>query len=121
MMSTLLVCLSFSAGMPVLYVVAFVFFAVTYLINKVLLFQFYQKTNTLNRVVPNFSLSLLNNAIFIHLVLGCFMYTNESIFETNNHPRKEVDFHFIDTDEMDKKAHEPGTMQIFYKRFQFMH
>jgi hypothetical protein len=38
MMSTLLVCLSFSAGMPVLYVVAFVFFAFTFVVNKILLF-----------------------------------------------------------------------------------
>ena len=38
MMSTLLVCLSFSAGMPVLYAVAFVFFTITFVINKVLLF-----------------------------------------------------------------------------------
>ena len=121
MMSTLLVCLSFSAGMPVLYVVAFVFFAVTFFINKVLLFQFYQKTNTLNRVVPQYSLTLLNNAIFIHMVLGCVMFTNESIFETNNHPKKELDFHFVDVDTLEKKSEEPGPLQWAYKRFQFIH
>jgi hypothetical protein len=38
MMSTLLVCVSFSTGMPVLYVVAFIFFSFTFLVNKVLLF-----------------------------------------------------------------------------------
>jgi hypothetical protein len=38
MMSTLLVTLSFSAGMPILYAVAAGFYIVTFFINKVLLF-----------------------------------------------------------------------------------
>ena len=38
MTSTLLICLTFSSGMPILYFLAFLFFAVTYLINKVMLF-----------------------------------------------------------------------------------
>jgi hypothetical protein len=57
MMSVLFICISFSAGMPILYVIAFVFFTITFITNKVLLFQFYQKTNILSRVVPNYSMS----------------------------------------------------------------
>lgn len=52
MTSILLICLAFSSGMPILYFIGFLFFFATYAINKVMLMQYYQKTNTLNRVVP---------------------------------------------------------------------
>ena len=42
MTSTLLVCLAFSSGMPILYVIAFAFFFITYVTNKVMLMQYYQ-------------------------------------------------------------------------------
>lgn len=64
----------------------------TFLINKVLLFQFYQKTNTLNRVVPNYSMSLLNLSIVFHLVVGLFMLTNSSIFEVKKETSKGFGF-----------------------------
>jgi hypothetical protein len=84
MTSTLLVCLSFSSGMPILYFVAFLFYTITYLINKVMLFTYYQKTTVLNRVVPNFSVKQFKIAVLLHMLFGLFMLTNPSIFETND-------------------------------------
>lgn len=52
MMSTLIVIVSYSSGMPVLYFVGAFFFGATYLVNKTVLFKYYQKSLTLNRVVP---------------------------------------------------------------------
>jgi len=52
MMSTLLVLLTFSGAMPVLYMIGVIFYSMTYFVNKVVLFKFYQKTITLNRVLP---------------------------------------------------------------------
>ena len=91
MMSTLLVTLSFSAGMPIMYAVAAGFYIVTFFINKVLLFQFYQKTNTLNRDVPNFSMNLLNLSIVIHMIIGCFMLTNSTIFDVIKEKDRSID------------------------------
>ena len=56
MMSTLLVVVCYSSGLPVLYIVGFMFFGATYLVNKVMILKFYTKTNTLNRVVPLYSM-----------------------------------------------------------------
>ena len=84
MTSTLLVCMAFSSGMPILYLIAFVFFFATYVINKVMLMQYYQKTNTLNRVVPAYSVKKFKIGIFFHLYFGIFMMTNPSIFETKD-------------------------------------
>lgn len=41
MMSTLLVIITYSSGMPVLYLVGSLFFCVTFLVNKSLLLSFY--------------------------------------------------------------------------------
>jgi hypothetical protein len=41
MMSVLLICFTFSAGMPVLYLVGFLFFSLTFLTNKFALIYYY--------------------------------------------------------------------------------
>jgi hypothetical protein len=56
MMSTLLVITTYSSGMPILYLVGAFFFSATYIVNKVVIFQYYQRSLTLNRVVPNYSM-----------------------------------------------------------------
>lgn len=86
MMSTLLVIVTYSSGMPVLYLVGSVFFGVTYFVNKALIITFYQKTLTLNRVVPNFSMQFLTISLFIHIIVGCFMLTDPTLFETISEP-----------------------------------
>lgn len=86
MMSIVMVCLSYSSGMPIIYFVGFMYFLLTFLVNKVMLFKFYQKTNTLSRVIPNYSVKFLNIAIFIHMVFGCIMFTNPTLFEYKKLP-----------------------------------
>ena len=71
--------------MPVLYVVGFLFFFITFITNKFALIHYYQKTNTLNRVVPTYSVGVLTYAILFHMVVGVFMLTNSSIFKTKEH------------------------------------
>lgn len=80
MMSILTVCLTYSSGMPIIYFVGFMYFSITFLVNKTMLFKFYQKTNTLSRVIPNYSVGYLNIAIFIHLLFGLIMFTNPHLF-----------------------------------------
>lgn len=90
MMSTLLVIMTFSSGMPALYVIGIFFFSLTYLINKMVLFKFYQKSLTLNRVMPLEGTSVLNLSIVIHMLFACFMLTNPSLFLTKDNPTDEA-------------------------------
>jgi len=76
MISTLAVCLMYSSGMPVLYIVGFMFFTLTYFVNKLMLFSFYQKTTTLSRVIPNYANEFLNMLIAVHLITAFFMMSN---------------------------------------------
>jgi len=54
MMSTLFSLLLFSSGMPILYVIGFIFFAGTYITNKIIILKFYTKSTTLTRTIPKF-------------------------------------------------------------------
>jgi len=56
MMSTLLVIVCYSSGLPVLYIMGFIFFTTTFIVSKLLMFKFFQKSMTLNRVVPLYSI-----------------------------------------------------------------
>ena len=84
MMSTLLVILTFSSGMPILYVIGFIFFFTTFVTNKLALFKYYQKTTTLSRFIPMTAMRFLNYALFFHLLSGMFMMTNPRIFVFQN-------------------------------------
>ena len=83
-MSTLLVLLSYSSGMPVLYIIGAIFFLFTYFVNKLVLFKYYQRTLDLNRVVPQYSTQFFNLALLFHIVVGGFMITNPSLFSTHS-------------------------------------
>jgi hypothetical protein len=82
MMSTLLVIVTYSSGMPILYVIGAIFFYCTFIVNKMTIFKFYQKSLTLNRVVPKYSMQFLSLSLGVHIMFGCLMLTNPSLFKT---------------------------------------
>ena len=55
MVSTLVICIMFSAGMPALYLVGFLYFSVTYLVNKVGIVSYYIKSTSLGRTLSDAS------------------------------------------------------------------
>ena len=81
MMSTFLVILFYSGGMPVLYLFGFVFFAGTFLVHKILLIQFYKKTLTFTREIPIYCARIMNYAIFLKLLNGLQMFLNPNILD----------------------------------------
>jgi ABC-type phosphate/phosphonate transport system permease subunit len=81
MMSTFLVVMFFSGGMPMMYIFGFAFFLSTYIVNKVLLIQFYKKTLTFTREIPEHCVSIFKYAIFLKLFAGLFMFLNPKILK----------------------------------------
>ena len=59
MMSTMFVILMYSSGMPILYFAGAVFYIVTFMVNKFLLINFYQKSRTLTRTIPLFAIDFM--------------------------------------------------------------
>ena len=76
MMSTLFVVLMYGSGMPIMYIIATVFFSLTYIVNKYLILKHYKKSSTLSRTIPLFSMKLLKYGLFIHMVNASLMLTN---------------------------------------------
>ena len=90
MISTLLVIFTYSSGMPVLYVIGILFFTLTYFVKKVVLFKYYQKSLTIDRLLPLQVTQMFNTALFLHLAFGCFMITNHMLYSTNDGPTDEL-------------------------------
>lgn len=123
MISIMMVCLTYSSGMPAMYFVGFIFFSITFFVNKVMLITYFQKTTTLSRVTPNYSLKFLNVAIFIHMVFGCIMFTNPSLFHTkekpnDNFPKK---FPWFNVPPEDQIEFETPFWRLFYGRTKYFH
>jgi hypothetical protein len=76
MMSTLFVILSFSSGMPVLYIIGLIFYTFTFYVSKLLIVKFYRTSTTLSRTIPVISTSALKVGIFLHMCVGALMLTN---------------------------------------------
>mmetsp|Transcript_4428 Transcript_4428/g.6507 ORF Transcript_4428/g.6507 Transcript_4428/m.6507 type:complete len:201 (+) Transcript_4428:5370-5972(+) len=76
MMSTLFVLVLYSSGMPFLYPIGFIFFWTTYMVNKLMIIQFYQKMVTLTRTIPQFSMQFLKFGLIIHMIGSLVMLTN---------------------------------------------
>lgn len=84
MMSTMFVIQMYSSGMPILYFNGFIFYTVTYCVNKFLLINYYQKSRTLTRTIPLFTMEYLKYGILLHLMAACLMLTNKLAFVTKN-------------------------------------
>ena len=126
-MSILMVTLTYSSGMPVIYFVGFCYFFITFLVNKIMLMKYYQKTNTLSRVIPNFSVKFLNIAILIHMFFGCIMFTNPEMFEAKDPPKSvfpKFDIFFgkaATKQEIEKMQEEEPVYAMFKARVMYFH
>jgi hypothetical protein len=89
MMSITYTLIIFSSGMPVLYALGCLFFTVTYLVNKLLFFKFYKRTDSiLSREIPTTSVYLMRWAVVLKMLAGIYMLNNPSILETRDEPSK---------------------------------
>ena len=84
MMSTMFVIQMYTGGMPILYLIGFIFYTVTYMVNKFLLIYYYQKSRTLTKHIPIFTVRLLKYGLLLHLISSCFMLTNPGAFHTKD-------------------------------------
>ena len=129
MMSTVFVILLYSSGMPILYFVGVLWFGGTYLTNKLLILKFYQRTITMNRIIPSFSMNLIKAALIVHMFGASFMLTNPDPFQSEGKNADLIEFNVVDELELDSiktfyEEHErtdTAVNRIFLKRFKYPH
>jgi len=124
-MSTLFIILLFGSGMPVLYVIGACYFGVTFIVNKILILKYYKRTRTMNRTIPDYSISLLPLGLVVHMLGAAFMLTNPEPFQAESDSGVLAHFNAVhDVKGLaefyeDKKDSEFGHL-LFY-RFELLH
>lgn len=76
--------LTFSSGMPALYPIACFNFFILYWVYKILLVKFYRKTTAFNQDLANSSIGFLKIAIFTHVILAAYIFTNSHLLSSDN-------------------------------------
>ena len=71
--------LAYSAGLPILYPLAAVFFMILYWVYKFLLLKYYSKTTKFNEELPMISVAYIKVGIVIHIVFTVFMISNSGL------------------------------------------
>jgi hypothetical protein len=126
MMSTLFVILLYSSGMPILYVTGLVFYTATYLINKMLIMNYYQKSRTLTRTIPLFSVEFLQLGLIVHILGAFFMLTDPLAFSTSSEAEG-LDMEFNPVEQVSQVEEGLGlegnseALGPFYERLKYYH
>ena len=87
--------LMFSSGMPVLYLVGFLYYLIFYAIYKVLILKYFQKATTFNQHVAIKATNMIHFAIVWHIIIASMMFSNSSIFGKFNDPKYSVFYSFF--------------------------
>lgn len=78
-LTVLYVTMLYGSGMPILYVVATVFYFTSYWVDKLLLFNFFRKPLQMDHYLAEQTLKWFKFALVLHLIGGMLMYSNSSI------------------------------------------
>ena len=69
----------YSAGMPVLYPIAALFFIITYWVDKLMLIRFCRQPPVYDSYLARYSLSWYKFILLMHVAAGVFMFSNSSL------------------------------------------
>ena len=68
--------MTYSAGMPILYPIAALNFAILYWVYKILLIKFYSKSTIFDQQLPVSSIFYLKVSIGLHVLMTAFMFSS---------------------------------------------
>ena len=69
----------YGAGMPIMYILATMFFTLSYLCYKWLFFTWYKISHGFNEDVALYSVTLMKWALLFHLIMAMVMYSNKRL------------------------------------------
>lgn len=89
--TNLLVYYTYGGAMPLMWLLGALFWVLGYLCWKFLTICFYRKTYGFDEEIPLYAISLMKYAIFVHLAMIMFMYTDKRILTP---PGYDEEIHF---------------------------
>ena len=113
----------YSSGIPILYIIGFVFYLATYLINKFLLIFYYQKSRTLTRTIPIFTIQYLKYGMMLHVLTSIFILIEPSSFKTLHEGVVDQIFDINDSDfiTQSEKSMSEDKKDWIYDRVKYFH
>eukprot|EP01036_Dinobryon_divergens_P028342 gene28342-37274_t len=81
-MSTMYVCMTFSTGIPLLYIIAAVNFLLYYVVEKFLFIHFYKAPPHFNAHIGKSATSMIPVAVGLHLAMSIWVLSNPELFST---------------------------------------
>jgi len=75
----------YGGSMPLMYPLGIMFFILNFYVEKFLFCRFHRKTFEFDESLPMYALSLMKWAIFIHMLMNCFMFTDKRLMTPNNY------------------------------------
>lgn len=84
MLTLLYVTLMYGGGMPLLYVCAMISFFAIYWVDKITLLRVYKTPPRYNKKLMSASRSWLVPALIIHLIFSFWMFSNSTIFDSED-------------------------------------
>jgi hypothetical protein len=79
MLTMLSVCFTYSAGMPILYPIAGLYFFISYWVEKLLILRFYKKPPVFNSHLAKNVTSWFKIILYIHIFMAYLMFSNTQI------------------------------------------
>jgi hypothetical protein len=83
--TNLLIYLMYGGSMPLMYPLGIMFFILNFYVEKLLFCRFYRKTFEFDESLPYHSVKLMKWAIFIHMLMNCFMFTDKRLMVPENY------------------------------------
>lgn len=93
LLTILFLTMLYGSGIPIMYIIAFVYFFVTYWVDKWLIFYNHRKPNEFGEKMTLKVLSNFKYAVFLHVLGSLFMYSNNNIL-----PQKSKSLYSFDND-----------------------
>ena len=83
-LSILFVCYMYSTGMPLLLIIAALFFGLTYFIDKFLFINLYRTPPKYTTDINKLSTTLIKYALLVHVVMALWTMCDSDIFKSNS-------------------------------------
>lgn len=83
-LTVVIITMMYSPGLPLLYPIAFGFFAVTYLVDKCMLLKMYRKPVLFDNSLALSIIFWFKMAMIFHSIMGIFMLSNTAILPTSD-------------------------------------
>lgn len=83
LLAVIFVSLTFSAGMPLLYLIVVINFVMTYWFDKILLLRYFRLTSGYNRNLSEHVVSVMPYAAIIHVMFGLMIFSYPYILHSD--------------------------------------